>query len=335
MIAPGPIVVAEASREEWDHLVAAMPYRTVYHSLGWLSAVESVFGPRLRMVKALRGDHCVGIWPWLEVRKGPLRVIGSPLPGWATAYLGPLLVDRSYGTEALAAMIRSPFLGRPAFMMCRTVDHGGEVDLTPYGFALSGRFETCLIDLRRDPDAIWGGLKSECRTRIRKAQKSGVTVHVESDDSYIDDHWRITEGVFARSHIRPPFPREFLVEVHCRLFPERLCAMSAIYQGRRIAMLLIPHDDRTAMYWAGGGLDEFLSLCPNNLIHWEALQECRRRGVGMYDFISSKGGPGRFKKTFGPDTVVSATHWEHSGSWVVSVLRRVYERRIRSRRRIG
>lgn len=334
MIALQSIVVSDASLQEWDGLVAAFPYRSVYHSLGWLQAVEASFGARLRLIKATQDDRCVGLWPWLEVRKGPLRIVGSPLPGWATAYMGPLLMDESEGAIVLDAMSRSRQMGRPAYMACRTVTHDHQLDLKPLGFTKMGDFETYLIDLRLDAETIWGGFKSECRTRIRKAQKNGVTVQMETDDSYIDDYWYMTKEVFAKSHLQPPFPCKFLEQVHQRLFPRQLCMMSAMHEGRRIAMLALPHDDRAAMYWAGGGLNETLWLCPNNLLHWEAMIECQRRGITWYDFISSKGGPGRFKKTFGPTPALAATHWERSSSRLMAALRQAYERRLRRKRRV-
>lgn len=336
VIDPGaPIRVTEAAPTEWDALVARFPLRTVFHTLGWLEVIRESRGVRVVLARADQGDACVGVWPWLWLRKGPLRVVGSPLPGWATAYMGPLFAPRADRTRVMEAMARSRLFGRPAYSAVRVMDEDGELDLSPLGFTRQRRFETYLIDLTRTEEELWKNLKSECRSRIRKSQKQGVEIVVERDAAYLDDVWEISRDVFSRSEIQPPFDRAFLQRVHDHLFPHRLCVMTARHEGRRVGMLAIPHDDRVAMYWAGGSFTSAQSLAPNNQLHWEAFLECKRRGLSAYDFISSRGGPGRFKSTFGPEAREVATHWERSGSKLIGALKSRYERWLRERRRVA
>jgi CelD/BcsL family acetyltransferase involved in cellulose biosynthesis len=86
--------------------------------------------------------------------------------------------------------------------------------------------------------------------------------------------------------------------------------------------------------WAAASLPDYLRLGPNNLLFWEAIREGARRGLQIYDFVSAKGSPGKFKSTFGADAVCVNTHWEHSRNAVIRLLRRLYEKRLRTRRRI-
>ena len=329
------IVVSEVAPDHWDVLVAIMPGRTVFHSLGWLRLVEATHGARVRLLKAMRGRICVGIWPWHEIRKGPLKIVGSPLPGWSTAYQGPLIGEDCPIEEVVGAFMAYQPLRKADFVMCRTVRHNNmDMDLSRFGFQKTLDFETYIIDISQPSEVIWNNFKSECRTRIRKAQKNGIEIRIETDDSYIAEFWEISKEVFRKSGIEPTFSQRFLTELHRNLFPKRLCVLSANYEGRRIAMLVIPHDDVTAMYWAGRGFNSTLSLCPNNLLHWEAILECKRRNLVWYDFISSKGKTGTFKSTFGPSKIVASTHWERSRNPIIALMRNVYERARRKLRRV-
>jgi lipid II:glycine glycyltransferase (peptidoglycan interpeptide bridge formation enzyme) len=141
--------------------------------------------------------------------------------------------------------------------------------------------------------------------------------------------------VFEKAGRKPTFTRPFLQQVHERLFAAgELLIVSAQHDLRRVALLILPHDGRTAMYWAGGAHAEAMDLAANNLLHWQAILECRRRGMARYDFISTKGGPGRFKKTFGPEVAEVCGHWEATRPSILRVAKEFYERRARRSQRL-
>ncbi len=319
----------------WDALVARFPERTVFHQRAWLDAVGESYGFRVNLVAALRNGETVAIWPSVEKRKGPFRVLGSPLPGTSTPYLGPLFAEEADVPGVLAACIDDRILGRYSFFACRTQERARRVDLSEHGFSELLRFETYLIDLRLGEDELWSNLKSECRNRIRKARTAGLTIRLEDGPEFLDDFWTISLGVFGRRKRQPTFTRRFLEAVWRRLAATgNICVLSAFLEGRRVGTLVLPHDDHFMYYWAGGTFAEHLQAAPNNLLHWEAILEARRRGLRQYDFISSKGSAGRFKKTFGPQARCVATHWEHSPSGLLRLLKDRYEKRLRRKRRV-
>jgi CelD/BcsL family acetyltransferase involved in cellulose biosynthesis len=317
---------------DWDACVATMPERTAFHGLAWLEALRDELGASLELVGARRAGEVVAVWPVLGLRRGPLRISGSPLPGWATAYLGPLFREPEVAPAALAAMHAASAIRRSHFSACRVMDDDARVDLAPLGFRCTRRFETYVLDLTAGEEDLWRGLKKECRSRIRKGEKNGVEIVEERDASYLDDFWAMSREVFARAGIAPSYSRNLLRRAHEALFPDRLLAMSACVGGRRIGGVVVLHDDRTALYWAGASRADDLPLAPNNLLHWKAILACRARGMARYDMISTKGSKGRFKKSFGPAAVQSATHWERYQPAAVRLLRDGYERWMRYRR---
>lgn len=325
--------VAQVRGDEWDGLVDQCELGTVYHRSGWLGALEVCEDMELKFVVCRRGGELMAIWPIGMMRKGPMRVGGSPLPGWNTAYLGPLftgLCGDKLG--AVRAMLHSKPISNPSFLATRCMDVN--LDLSSLGFVRSKVFETYEIDLSLDEGALFSALKGTCRTRVRKGTKNGLTVRVEGGDEYIEDFWTMASDVFLKSHQKPPYSREFLRAVHEGLFEGgELLVTSAFHEGERVATLIVPHDGKTGMYFAGGTFADKLTLAPNNLLHWETMMACKRMGMERYDFISNRGKPGKFKKTFGPHERVSCVHWERAKNPIVKWMRDKYEQQARAKRR--
>ena len=171
--------IRTANPEEWDGLIDRAPLGTVYHRNGWLDALgEAVATPIHRLV-AEDDFGVVAAWPIGILRKGPLRVAGSPLPGWNTAYLGPVFVRNEVDRAgAIRAMLRAAPLKNPSFVALRSMDT--DLDLAPIGFTPIRRFETYEMDLTLGEDALWAGLKSTCRTRVRKGEKNGLEIREET-----------------------------------------------------------------------------------------------------------------------------------------------------------
>ena len=88
-------------------------------------------------------------------------------------------------------------------------------------------------------------------------------------------------------------------------------------------------------YWGGAAYLKYREIPAHNLLHWHAINQARSMGLREYDFISTIGGPGRFKKTFGPNAVDMATHWERSPSRLLAALKDRYRDYLLKRRRVA
>jgi hypothetical protein len=181
----------------------------------------------------------------------------------------------------LGALLGDARLRRHAFFACRVLDRGQALDVAPLGFTPTRSFETCWIDLRRSEDELWRRMKSECRNRVRKAERLGVEVRREAGASFVDEFWQMTRETFDRSGGRPTHNRRVVAEVCARLEPlGQLDVWSAFVAGRRVATLMLPHDAETLYFWAGAAYERDRSVPAGNLLHWEAIrtqgaEECR------------------------------------------------------------
>ncbi|MGH7821663.1 MAG: GNAT family N-acetyltransferase, partial [Candidatus Binatia bacterium] len=328
------IEVRGVDRAAWDDLVRPFREATVFHRLAWLDTLSAVHGYEIVLAEALEAGRRLAVWPALQTRKGPLRVIGSPLPGSSTTYMGPLIHPDADPGAVIEAFLRHEPFRRAAYLACRVIDRERPVNLTRFGFSMVKRFPTYWIDLTRSEERLWSDLKSECRSRIRKAQKLGLEVRREEAGAFVDDFWKMSVETFARSRTRPTYTHAFVRELWNRLHGgDEVLVLSAFLRGERIATLVLPMDDHALYYWGGASFQRHRALPSHNLLHWEAILEGKRRKLAGYDLISTNGGPGRFKRTFGPREVPMATHWERSSSRWTAVLKGAYEQY--RRRRLG
>jgi CelD/BcsL family acetyltransferase involved in cellulose biosynthesis len=327
--------VMEVEPSDWKSLLGQFPEHTVFHTLPWLETIQAVHGATPRLARADCDGRCVAIWPILATRKGPLRVLGSPLPGWSTAYMGPLFQSQAHVGGAIEAFLDHDLFRRYAYFACKVLNEQHQVDLAPHGFTNVLNFDTYCVDLTPPEEAVWDNFKSECRTRIRKARQLGLEVREEQDSSFIDEYWAMSLETFARCHIQPTFSRPFAEEMWQRLRRDgSIHALSAWKDGQRIAVLVLPFDNHTMYYWGGASYARFRDIPAHNLLHWEAMTRAQQMGLRRYDFVSTLGGAGRFKKTFGPQTITIATHWERSSSRLVGVLKDRYEKYLMRRQQI-
>jgi hypothetical protein len=326
----------EVTLEEWEHLLEQFPDFSVFHTLPWFQMIEAVHGASVRMARADDEDgRCVAIWPVFETRKGPLKILGSPVPGWCTAYMGPLFGQGCDVDAALRAFLQHKLFQRGSYFSCKVLNDKAAVDLSPFGFDEVEKLDTYCLDLTLSQDELWSNLKSECRTRVRKAEKLGLEVRQESDDSFLDTYWEMSRETFAICSIKPPFTQRFLEEMWRTLHPAGLLrAVSAWHNGERIATLMLPFDRRTMYYWGGASYIRHRGIPAHNLLHWEAIKLAQDLGLHRYDFVSTSGGGGRFKKTFGPRVLHVATHWERTSSRLIRALKTGYQQLLMRRQQL-
>ena len=320
---------------DWDILVSSFQHRTVFHSFAWLTVLQATHGLKLLLVKARRNNRCVGLWPLLQMRKGPLKIIGSPLPGWSTPYLGPLFDDSGSSRGVLSALLEHRLLRGSAYFACKVMDPDDRrIDLTDFGFSQTLRYDTYRLDLTKSEDELWNGFRRECRNHVRKAQKMHVEIREETSPEFIEDYWAMTEETFAKSGVTPTHNRRFIEELWRIGQPRDIVrALSAFHDGQRVSTIVLPHDDRAMYYWGGASYLKYRNLSASNLLQWEGIKLAKRLGKTTYDFISTTGGPGQFKQSFGPEAVNIATHWERSGSRLMLLLKKRYEQYLRRKQR--
>jgi FemAB-related protein (PEP-CTERM system-associated) len=282
-------VTVESAPEEWTAFVRQHPGATGYHDWKWRDVFKQAFGHESIYLAVRSHGQITGVLPlvlldsWLFGRS----LISLPFVN----YGGVLAADP---TAARALLDHAARIAEERD--CRHI----ELRHTTQQFSdlPCKRHKVCMVlDLGPAP-AMWDRLDRKVRNQIRKAQKSGLTIHAGGLD-LLDEFY----AVFARNMRdlgTPVYGREFFEQV-LTVFPERARVQLVRLGAKAVAAgITYRTGERTEVPWASS-VREFNSLCPNHLLYWGAVERAAADGCRIFDFGRSTPNEGtyRFKEQWG------------------------------------
>ena len=310
--------VREASSSEvalWDELVTRFHGYGLVHKLAWIRSLEaSGLGKPLFLVFE-RERQVVGCLPGLLVRVGPLRVFGSPLPGWQSAGMGPVFdAARVSAVEITAALIA--FLERHhgvhhIELMSSTLDHAA---MRAAGFTGSP-VPTFRCPLFADEKAQRKALKDSARRNIRRAVGLGLVVRFEDDESFVDEHYDQVCEVFVRGGNSVPFRKRRALEYfrHLRASGNLIAASVYLPTGECIATSTFAVEGKELLLWNWTHRTRYRWYRPTELMTWTVMRRATEMGCTTFDMM----GRGDFKARFGAQLDESKYRWVRSRyAWV-------------------
>jgi len=287
----------------WNQLLQRFSGHTIFHTEEWLGIISRVFKAELRkfLVYDGQGGEPSGMFPLFSIRRGPLRIFASPLSGWATPRLGPLLegIDPGGFMEGLNDMLSGE---RAHYVEVSFVSDVSSELPESFGYNLETRY-TYILRLEPDEGVMWGKITSKCRNMVRKALKNGVSIYEPDSDGWIGLYHDMALDVYSRSGRLPPIGERYLREIWETLRPRNAArVLMAEYEGVTIAGAIFLIYGDWAYYWDGVSYRAYNRVAPNNLIQWEFIKWASGNGVRMYDMIGANNpGIAKFKASFGPE----------------------------------
>jgi CelD/BcsL family acetyltransferase involved in cellulose biosynthesis len=285
----------DPKRVDWE-LLDRFPDRLVYQTREWVQFVART-QKAVPVVAALRtnGDTA-GYFTGLVYRRFGIPILGSPMPGWTTGFMGFNLEPGVSRRDALAALAPFAFDDvRCAYVELR--DHQlVDSDVAGLGYRLLP-WTGIEVDLARSEEEIWSGLKAPCRTAVRKAEKEGVTVEEATGEDFADDFYPQLQDVFAKQALVPPYGIDRIRELIRHVHPSgRLLLLQARdADGTCVATGIFPALGRTMHFLAGASLRQHQHLRPNEALMWHAMRHWKSRGVEVCDL----GGLVEYKRKWG------------------------------------
>lgn len=139
---------------------------------------------------------------------------------------------------------------------------------------------TILVDLRGSEDEILARMKQKTRYNIRLAEKKGVTVRPWDDLPAFHNMMLLTGGRDNFGVHSLEYYRRAYELFHPAGMAELL---TAEYEDRPLAALMVFARGRRAWYLFGASTDEHRNLMPSYLLQWEAMKWARAKGAEEYD----------------------------------------------------
>lgn len=172
---------------------------------------------------------------------------------------------------------------------------------------ISGDRPSVVVDLSDEPSA-WSGLRSSCRSRIRKAQRNGYRAHLRaatmSDLMPGGDFRTLYQGTMRRVDADEVyyFEDDYYEALHAGLGSNLiLCEVSDADGSVGSAGLFMRHGGRIH-YHLGGSRQSDARMGSNNLMMWTAICFAIEQGLDHFHLgagAAMHDGVYRFKTTFG------------------------------------
>jgi CelD/BcsL family acetyltransferase involved in cellulose biosynthesis len=274
----------------------AFPDRQVFETREWLAFLDETQGGEAVVCAVKDGSEHVGFFTGYLVRRYGIRILGSPMPGWTTGYMGFNLepgVSRVAAAEATVRYAREALGCSDVELRDRDLSLDGSDDST---FTVD-QFKSFEIDLTRSEGEIFASMTSACRRAVRKGEKEGVVTEQASDLEFADDYYAQLVDVFAKQSLRPTYDLERVRALVKHLQPSgRLLLVRARDpEGKCIATGIFPAHGRSMYFWGGASWRQDQILRPNEAIFWFAIRYWKERGIEAFDL----GGGGEYKRKYG------------------------------------
>lgn len=279
--------------ENWDKLLMQYPNWSIYQTSSWLKFIEKSQGAKPLNLGIFDREEIKGLWPGLQIRKGPFRLFGSPMSGWTTAYMGPAGTGLS-PLDLLEAwksfLMKNGYhhgqVSNPVF----TEEVAKQAGLTVY------KGDTYSSEIPSTEAEILAMFKKSCREAIRKSVRHGVEVENTDDPAFIDHYYYQVEDVFGKQGIKPTYPKSRIEALWETFKPSnRLITAWAKHEGKVVAtsISIIGNKALNAYGWASLRIAQKHS--PNEPLQLLVLKTAAQRGCERHEIC----GGGNYKKKYG------------------------------------
>jgi len=153
---------------------------------------------------------------------------------------------------------------------------------------IAKRSEVVYIELEQHETLIRKNMSKGNRSSVSKARRSGVEIRCSNSKDELDAFYQLYVATMERNEAKRAyfFAREFVDDTF-QLLGENVKLFTAWHKDQPLAASLFLFKGNLAHYYLSGSNADFLYLCPNNLLLYEAILWAKERG---YKILNLGGG---------------------------------------------
>jgi len=283
--------------ERWDRFVDLHPQASIFHTRGWLRALQQTYGyVPIAFTTSPPGRPLENGWPFCQVSSwiSGRRLVSLPFAD----HCAPL----ADGPEQLYSLLRH-VRDKVVF------ENWGYIELRPphststtnSAFGTSDTFFLHKLDLRPSLEKIYRCLHKNCvQRKIRRAEREGLIYKEGRSDALLDEFYDLLL-ITRRRHGLPAQPKDWFHNLATNL-GNALKIRVVSKDGRPVASILtLSHKD--VLVYKYGCSDHRLNKCGGTqLLLWKAIQDAKEARLTEFDLgRSDTNNPGlvKFKDRWG------------------------------------
>ena len=262
----------------WPEFVCRHPNASVFHTRGWLCALQTTYGYEPVVFTTSAPDEglanallfCV-VRSWLTGS----RLVSLPF----SDHCEPLVEDADQ-FRALCSFVES----------LRQKEGWKYVEIRSANSLLDfdgsfGRATTyCLhrLDLRPSLDVLYKGFHKDCiQRKISRAERESLTYEAGRSPSLLQQLYELLQLTRLRHHL-PTQPFEWFQSLVTWMGKDA-CIRIASKAGRPVAGILTINHRKKMVYKYGGSNAHFNSLGGTPMLFWQAIKEAKQEGLEELD----------------------------------------------------
>ena len=297
---------------EWDDAISAHPDATIFHSTAWVRVLVDTYGHRPCYVQISLNGGLLALVPMMEVQSVLTRSRGICLP--FSDYCAPLTFS-GFGHELVTQKLQ-----QIAHERCWSYFELRSHSIVPVNTPASESYYGHFLDLRIGPEALISNFSSSVKRAVRKAQRSGLNVSIQSSPDAMAQFYELHVRT-RRRHGVPPQPRSFFINIQRHLLNPGFGFIVLVEcQKDPIAAAIFFRLGRHAIYKFGASDERLQELRANNLAMFEGIRSLAEGGAETLHFgrtDKENEGLRHFKLSWGAteETLDYVRFDTSSGSW--------------------
>ena len=268
-------LVNPLAENSWEETITMHRDATIFHSTAWARVLVDTYGHRPCYAQISLNGNLQALIPIMEVKSVLTRARGVCLP--FSDYSAPLLFN-SFASELLMQKLQQIARERRwSYFEIRS-------DSAIPGVAASEAYYGHFLDLKIGRDALISNFSSSAQRAVRKAERSGLSVRIRSDEDAMTTFYKLHVRT-RRRHGVPPQPQSFFVNIQRHLI-DAGHGFIVIVEGQKrpLAAAVFFKFGRHAIYKFGASDERLQELRANNLAMSEGIKNLANAGVEILHF---------------------------------------------------
>lgn len=262
----------------WPELIARHPNASVFHTRGWLSALQVTYGYEpVAFTTSAPTENMSNALLFCAVRSWSTgsRLVSLPF----SDHCEPLVEDAAQFQKLCASVESLRKMERWKYVEMRSANPHLNFEA---GFSRAASFHLHRLDLRPSLEALYKGFHKDCiQRKISRAEREALTYEAGRSLPLLKQLYGLLQMTRFRHHV-PPQPFEWFQNlVTC--MGKDVCIRIASKAGRPIAGILTLDHGRKTVYKYGGADTKFNNLGATSLLFWKTIKEAREAGVEELD----------------------------------------------------
>jgi hypothetical protein len=254
----------------WEKLLLSTPGGTFFHTSSWAKVLKEAYEYSPKYFTEIDGGQISTLIPIMEVRSFLTGCRGVSLP--FTDYCEPIANGNNQFEDLLNHVIE---YGKKYGWKSLELRSGNK--LLPSTVS-SVTYIGHVLNLSQSEEQVYANFRDSTKRNIKKALKEGVKAKIYDSLESIKEFYRLN-SITRKQHGLPPQPFNFFEKVHDHIISKNLgfVILASIHQ-ENIAGAIFFHFGEKAIYKYGASQLRYQHLRANNLVMWEGIRECTRRG---------------------------------------------------------